>query len=155
MARFYELRTNRPLYFTREYALTYSDADLPTHYAFKVGNPTDRIERLYQRILKEGRETILAERAQVRPVAAERIKAVIDALDAEGRWLEEGRLRNPADRHAPIVAQVILLPHLQPQSHPPVSIRGQSESAVMQADTGGVLGRRDKAGLSDRFSRPI
>ena len=40
MARFYELQTNRPLYFTREYALTYSDADLPTHYAFKVGNRT-------------------------------------------------------------------------------------------------------------------
>ena len=107
MARFYELQTNRPLYFTKEYALTYSDADLPTHYAFKVGNRTDRIESLYQRILAEGRETILTERAQVRPVAAERIQAIIDDLDAEGRWLEEGRLRNPADRHAPIVAQVI------------------------------------------------
>ena len=107
MARFYELQTNRPLYFTKEYALTYSDADLPTHYAFKVGNRTDRIEGLYQRILKEGRETIIAERAQVRPVAAERIQAIIDALDAEGRWLEEGRLRNPEDRHTPIVAEVI------------------------------------------------
>ena len=107
MARFYELQTNRPLYFTKDYALTYSDADLPTHYAFKVGNRTDRIESLYQRIRKEGRETILAERAQVRPVAAERIQAIIDALDAAGRWLEEGRLRNPEDRHAPIVAQVI------------------------------------------------
>ena len=107
MARFYELQTNRPLYFTREYALTYSDADLPTHYAFKVGNRTDRIESLYQRILKEGRETILTERAQVRPVAEERIQAIIDALDAEGRWLEEGRLRNPEDRRVPIVAQVI------------------------------------------------
>ena len=29
IARFYELQTNRPLYFTRDYALTYSDADLP------------------------------------------------------------------------------------------------------------------------------
>ena len=107
MARFYELQTNRPLYFTKEYALTYSDADLPTHYAFKVGNRTDRIESLYQRILKEGREAILAERAQVRLVAAERIQAIIDDLDAEGRWLEEGRLRNPKDRRAPIVAEVI------------------------------------------------
>ena len=107
MARFYELRTDRPLYFTREYALTYSDADLPAHYAFKVGNRADRIEELYQRILAEGREAILAERARVSPVARERVRAVVDALDGEGRWLEEGRLRNPEDRHAPIAAEVI------------------------------------------------
>ena len=73
----------------------------------KWATAPDRIESLYQRILAEGREAILAERAQVRPVAAERIQAIIDALDAEGRWLEEGRLRNPKDRHAPIVAEVI------------------------------------------------
>ena len=107
MARFYELKTNRPLYFTREYALTYSDADLPTHYAFKVGDRTDRIESLYQRILEEGREAVLAERARVRPVAAERIEAIIEALDTEGRWVEEGRLRNPEDRRAPIAARVV------------------------------------------------
>jgi hypothetical protein len=35
LARFYELRTNRPLYFTKDYKLTFSDADVPTHYAFK------------------------------------------------------------------------------------------------------------------------
>ena len=73
----------------------------------KWATARSRIESLYQRILKEGRETILTERAQVRPVAEERIQAIINALDAEGRWLEEGRLRNPADRHAPIVAEVI------------------------------------------------
>lgn len=107
MARFYELKTNRPLYFTQAYALTYSDADLPTHYAFKVGNRTDRIESLYRRIVEEGRHAILAERARVRPVARERIEAIVGALDEEGRWVEEGRLRNPEGRHAPIAAQVI------------------------------------------------
>jgi len=39
LARFYELQTNRPLYFRRtgkQYDLTYADDDrLPTHYAFK------------------------------------------------------------------------------------------------------------------------
>ena len=34
-ARFYELQTNRPLYFTREYQLTYRDNDMPTHYSFQ------------------------------------------------------------------------------------------------------------------------
>ena len=43
----------------------------------------------------------------MRPVAAERIEAIIGALDAEGRWLEEGRLRNPEDRRRPIAARVI------------------------------------------------
>ena len=101
------MRTNRPLYFTREYVLTHSDADLPTHYAFKVGNRTDRIEGLYRRIVEEGREAVLAERGRVRPVSEERIQTIVDGLDDEGRWLEEGRLRNPEDRHAPIAAEVI------------------------------------------------
>ena len=36
IARFYELETNRPLYFTKdEYELTYDDSNLPTHYSFK------------------------------------------------------------------------------------------------------------------------
>ena len=124
MARFYELQTNRPLYFTKEYALTYSDADLPTHYAFKVGNRTDRIESLYQRIRKEGREAILAERAQVRPVAAERIQAIIDALDPEGplaRRRTAAKPRRPPHTHR---RASHLLPHFQPQSHPSISIRG-------------------------------
>src|SRR3954471_5458077 len=36
LARFYELKTNRPLYFPKDYQLTYSDDDTPTHYAFKI-----------------------------------------------------------------------------------------------------------------------
>ncbi len=35
LARFYELKTNKPLYFTKQYELTYSDADMPTHYGFQ------------------------------------------------------------------------------------------------------------------------
>ena len=34
-ARFYELETNRPLYFNREYELVYTDDDMPTHYSFQ------------------------------------------------------------------------------------------------------------------------
>ena len=49
LARFNELRTNRPLYFTKDYQLTYSDADTPTHYAFKTSDrdraPAPRIRR--------------------------------------------------------------------------------------------------------------
>ncbi len=52
LARFYELQTNRPLYFTIDYQLTYSDADMPTHYAFIVGSSLDRIEREYEQLSK-------------------------------------------------------------------------------------------------------
>jgi hypothetical protein len=54
LARFYELKTNRPLYFTRDYAMTYSDADLPTHYGFKVGDGTEAIAREYERLRARG-----------------------------------------------------------------------------------------------------
>ncbi len=52
LARFYELRTNRPLYFTKDYQVTYDDADVPTHYAFKVADGTEAIARDYERLRK-------------------------------------------------------------------------------------------------------
>ena len=54
LARFYELETNRPLYFTKDYRLTYDDSDMPTHYAFKVGDRTDSIAREYERLRAGG-----------------------------------------------------------------------------------------------------
>src|SRR5690606_27390840 len=41
LARFYELKTNRPLYFTKDYQLTYDDGDMPTHYGFKSTSRLD------------------------------------------------------------------------------------------------------------------
>ncbi|MBL8798827.1 MAG: polysaccharide lyase, partial [Planctomycetia bacterium] len=34
LARFYELKTDRPLYFTKDYRLTYSKVEAPAHYGF-------------------------------------------------------------------------------------------------------------------------
>ena len=39
----YELQTNRPLYFTKAYRITYGDDDLPTHYGFKSNSRLDAI----------------------------------------------------------------------------------------------------------------
>ncbi len=50
LARFYELQTNRPLYFTRQYELTYDDSDMPTHYSFQVENGLDKLNRQYERL---------------------------------------------------------------------------------------------------------
>ncbi len=53
LARFYELETNRPLYFKvtgKRYDLTYESKDPPKHYAFQVPSQLDRIEDEYQKL---------------------------------------------------------------------------------------------------------
>ena len=114
MARFYELKTNTPLYFVRDtYELTYSDADMPTHYAFKVdGGRVDRIEAYYARVNSEDREAIGAERLArwTGTVTAENqaeIANMVATLDEKGRWVEDGEMR-ARERGGPrIPAQVI------------------------------------------------
>ncbi|MBN2477175.1 MAG: polysaccharide lyase [Pirellulales bacterium] len=97
LARFYELQTNKPLYFTIDYKLTYSDADMPTHYAFVVSNGIDGIERAYRQVLK-------LDPRQLRPAPSNaprktspgmiaQVEEVIASLDDRGRWVEEGRLK--------------------------------------------------------------
>jgi PelA/Pel-15E family pectate lyase len=85
LARFYELKTNRPLWLNTKYEVVYTDDDLPTHYGFKVASRLDRIEQELDRA-KAGKP-----RAAGAP-SADRLRAAarkaIDALDAEGRWVE-------------------------------------------------------------------
>lgn len=95
LARFYELRTNKPLYFTKDYRLIYDDSDLPTHYAFKVGSRLDTIARQYEQAKAAppaGAKKSERSRGPSSAGAAE-VKAVLAALDAQGRWAEAGRLR--------------------------------------------------------------
>ena len=95
LARFYELRTNTPLYFTKEYALTYSSDDMPTHYGFIVGDGLDAIEAEY-RAAKAGDRAKRApsEKAPpaMTPELAARAKAIVDRMDERGAWVEEGGL---------------------------------------------------------------
>lgn len=98
LARFYELRNNKPLYFTKDYQLTYSDADMPTHYGFKVGSNLDSIERAYQKALllkpselKPDHRPVKRER--LRSSLTKRAQKVIAALDDRGAWVESGKLR--------------------------------------------------------------
>lgn len=97
-ARFYELKTNRPLYFTRDtYWLTYSDADMPTHYSFKGNWNPARVETQYAEITRKGLTQAQAERepkpltAEQRARAAEamepRVREALAAQDAQGGWI--------------------------------------------------------------------
>ncbi len=102
LARFYELRTNRPLYFTKDYTLTFSDEDMPTHYAFKVDYdvdedwltalPTltpDARARLLESVRAHGYRS-LGPAAAGSAAAAEQ---VLKALDASGRWVTDAPLK--------------------------------------------------------------
>ncbi len=97
LARFYELETNRPLYFTKDYQLTYSDADMPTHYAFIVDSRLDSISEEYQRLRERrpsrGTSAIEPSTPVLSDSLVRRTRSVIDALDERGAWVEEGRLR--------------------------------------------------------------
>jgi hypothetical protein len=97
LARFYELKTNRPLYFTREYRLTYDDGDMPTHYAFAVGDDTASIRRQYEalRALTPAQRTasLLRPRARASSQLIQQVQEVLAAQDARGRWVEDGKLR--------------------------------------------------------------
>jgi hypothetical protein len=96
-ARFYELKTNTPLYFTKDYKLTYDDGDLPTHYSFKGSWDLEGIIEQYESIKDAdlrplGRERMVS-RVNMNNGLIARAKAVVDQLDDRGAWVEEGRLR--------------------------------------------------------------
>ena len=106
LARFYELKTNKPLYLTKgDYQLTYSDANMPTHYSFKQSNGTGGIEREYERLIAldpdELRRPAEVARPSMTGSLAERAGTVIERLDEKGRWVETGRMRKDAE-DAPI-----------------------------------------------------
>lgn len=98
-ARFYELITNRPLYMTRKYELTYKDDDLPTHYSFISNYGGDSAAARFRELKATGREAILAERNR-KPTPDEhrararslepRVREILSALDARGRWVTKG-----------------------------------------------------------------
>ncbi len=98
MARFYELQTNKPLYFTRQYVLTYDDSDLPTHYGFIVSNDLkklqeriDKAEALTGEKLTEHVERQRLTKKVDRPSENE-VRKVIASLDSRGAWVEPGKL---------------------------------------------------------------
>ena len=106
LARFYELKTNKPLYFTKDdYQLTYSDANMPTHYSFKGSFNIEGIAREYESLLamdpaklKQAEKPSPPRLSRDLTVGA---RAAIDSLDAQGRWVEQGRMRNAGQDDPP------------------------------------------------------
>jgi len=86
LARFYELRTNKPLYMTRDYRLTHVDTDVPTHYAFKVASRVDALAKAYAAAAR-GPVTTAPTTPATRSVSADRVRTILAALDADGAWV--------------------------------------------------------------------
>lgn len=101
LARFYEIDSNRPLFFTKDYELTYSSDDMPTHYGFIVSSKLDSIEREFEKVRETPKDRLWQPR-KPQPIKRsrkldERVEKIIAALDSRGAWVEEGRLRYHGD----------------------------------------------------------
>lgn len=84
VARYYELKTNKPLYMDDKYQLTYDDAAAPGHYGWKQPARFDRIEKAYRCAVKGEDLKPVARGAKEVEEAARR---VVKELDPDGRWV--------------------------------------------------------------------
>jgi len=101
-ARFYELKTNRPLYFYAEtYRLTYDSSNPPTHYAFEGSYYNPRFREDYQHIVDIGLQAYIEERASRTPPTGEEavrraeemedtVREVLAERTENGVWLRKG-----------------------------------------------------------------
>ena len=100
LARFYELRTNTPLYFTQAYELTEDDSDLPTHYGFTVSSKLPKLRRDFEKLrsLSVSERTNLVQRSTPFPLPEKKVSekamhSIVDALDERGAWITKDGLR--------------------------------------------------------------
>jgi len=79
LARYYELKNNKPLYMERKgdvYSLTNDDSNLPNHYGWKNPNRLDLIKDAYRR-------GVTVEDTPIDRSPEE----IVKSLDDEGRWI--------------------------------------------------------------------
>lgn len=99
-ARFYELKTNKPLFFVKDtYELTYDDGNLPTHYSFKDDRQDD-IDQFRKRLAQDREELLRKLGGPQTPKewmsrakgAADKARKAAESLDSEGRWLKDDEI---------------------------------------------------------------
>lgn len=100
-ARFYELKTNKPLYFVKDtYELVYDDSNLPTHYGFKLDSVKRDLDQM-KKALERPRGDFLAKRnapdsektwTSKAKGAADKTQQALKAQQAEGYWLKGDKI---------------------------------------------------------------
>jgi hypothetical protein len=93
-ARFYECESNKPLYFTKDYRLVYTDDDLPTHYGFQGDFGIPATIRQCEAVLKDRQQRKGEPQTKTRAPLEPAVRKVIAALDAKGRWINNGRIES-------------------------------------------------------------
>lgn len=83
VARYYEFKTNKPLYMDAAYRLTYVDSAAPIHYGWKQPAHFDRIAMAYQAARKGEKLAPVSSRR----VNDDEVRRLVRELDAEGRWV--------------------------------------------------------------------
>ncbi|MGD8239200.1 MAG: polysaccharide lyase [Armatimonadota bacterium] len=90
LARFYELRSNRPLYFTKDYKLTYDAKEMPDHYGFAFDSRLDEIEAEYRRLAAANPATLPDEpEPDLTDELRGEVQRIIGSMDERGAWLGE------------------------------------------------------------------
>lgn len=92
IARYYELESNRPLYMQRDgdvYSLTYSDANLPSHYSWNSQSRVDKLQRRFDELNEQRSQ--LSRFVWNKPTKlsslAQDAKQILSDLDDQGRWI--------------------------------------------------------------------
>lgn len=88
VARFYELKTNRPLYMDRQYRLTYNPSAAPTHYGWQVPANFDAIEKAYLAVKNgQGKKETPPRAGTPSKRLSEQVRRIVADLDDRGRWI--------------------------------------------------------------------
>jgi PelA/Pel-15E family pectate lyase len=83
VARYYEFRTNRPLYMNHRYELTHDASAAPSHYGWQQEAHFQEIERMYRNAL----EGIDPEASQLASESEESVRGILRQMDRKGRWV--------------------------------------------------------------------
>jgi hypothetical protein len=108
VARFYELKTNRPIFFNKKYEIVYDPSEAPDHYGFLFESRLDRIDAEYRRLLALPMDKLLTPAGSIdRKELAAKVKEILGAMDQRGAWHGPGFVRDAQGRKTTSPAGII------------------------------------------------